>query len=146
MREAVGDLWTLPADMRCVTTNGTVRKDMCAVMGKGCAREAAERYPGLALRLGKVLTQHGNHVFVIAGLNLITFPVKHQWYENASLELIKQSTLELISFIDSHEQGDSLRILLPRPGCGNGGLTWEQVKPIVEILPDTVTVVSRKGD
>lgn len=33
--------------------------------------------------------------------------------------------------------------VLPRPGCGNGRLTWEQVKPVIKFLPDNVWVISR---
>ena len=40
MREVVGNLWTYPADIRVITTNGTVKNDGTCVMGRGCAAEA----------------------------------------------------------------------------------------------------------
>ena len=48
MIEIHGNLWQLPATWRGITTNGFVRKNGTAVMGRGCAREAATRFPGFA--------------------------------------------------------------------------------------------------
>jgi len=31
---------------------------------------------------------------------------------------------------------------LPRPGCGNGHRTWEEVKPLLDGLPDNVWVIT----
>ena len=58
MIEVVGNLWTYAADFRAITTNGTVKFDGRAVMGRGCAREATQRYPKIARQLGyrKILT------------------------------------------------------------------------------------------
>jgi O-acetyl-ADP-ribose deacetylase (regulator of RNase III) len=63
------------------------------------------------------------------GLELYSFPVKHNWWENADFDLIEQSTIELKSIADRKKYDT---IVLPRPGCGNGGLDWEDVKPILE--------------
>ena len=37
MKEITGDLWTIKADARVIPTNGTVRRDGAAVMGRGVA-------------------------------------------------------------------------------------------------------------
>ena len=35
-------------------------------------------------------------------------------------------------------------VLLPKPGCANGGLNWEQVKPLLEqYLDDRFTIIDR---
>lgn len=139
MKEIYGNLWDHKnADsVICITTNGFVKKNGEAVMGRGCAREACQRIPGLAKRFGDHLLAHGN-VPVWLTTGLVTFPVKHNWYEAADIELIKTSADWL------NKQALNLRqkwFVLPRPGCGNGQLSWEYVKPYLEFLPDNVLVI-----
>jgi hypothetical protein len=142
--EQVADLWAVPADFRVITTNGSIRKDGRAVLGRGCAREAAIVYPRLPRLLGKRLQASGNRVHFFsdlelgagARLGLFTFPVKHQWMERADLALISRSTAEF-----ARQLLASATYVMPRPGCGNGGLAWRDVAPIVAVLPDNVTVV-----
>lgn len=147
MREVYGDLWRFPADYRIITTNGTVRMDVKAVMGRGCAREAAVRFPHLAGELGGRIRRSGNHVYWFRDYQLVTFPVKHAWYETASLELIERSVRELLNLINDialHEERDRT-FVLPRPGCGNGGLKYDAVRPLLLALPNTVSVIAYKG-
>ena len=51
MIETSGNLWHFHTQGRWVvtTTNGSVRKDGCAVMGRGVAREAAAKLLGRSL-------------------------------------------------------------------------------------------------
>jgi len=142
MVERHANLWTTPAHFRVITTNGSVRADGCAVLGRGCAREAAMTFPRLRRLLGARLQSHGNHVHFFDGellgspFGLFTFPVKHQWNERADLGLIAQSVDEFRALLL-----DSATYAMPRPGCGNGGLLWAQVGPIVATLPDNVVIV-----
>jgi hypothetical protein len=147
MREDLLDLWETLADARCITTNGSVKSNGRAVMGRGCAKQACEKYPFLQVNLGKILQREGNHVAILrdrgpSGADpwLVTFPVKHDWNMRADLALIKQSAIELVVLTDKMEWGS---VLLPRPGCGNGQRKWHEVKPILaEILDDRFTVVT----
>jgi hypothetical protein len=140
--EVVGNLWSYPADFRVITTNGAVRSDGRAVMGRGCALEATKRYPKLARLLGERLRARGNHVQFFSDhelgdrVGLFTFPVKHRWNEPADLDLIRRSTGEFWRQLLA-----SSTYVLPRPGCGNGQLTWDAVRPIVEDLPDNVHII-----
>lgn len=142
MKEVQGNLWTFPADVRVITTNGTVKNNGEAVMGRGCAFEAKTRYRGLPKVIGAYLTVEGNHVHHLGrydDFELFTFPVKHQWMQQADPELIKQSAIELVEHIGILES----KVVLPRPGCGNGKLRWEDVKPILEpILDDRFSVIT----
>jgi hypothetical protein len=141
MKEVTGNLWTYPADVRVITTNGFVKKDGKAVMGRGCALEAAKRWPTLPYELGKNLKIVGNVPVRLrqdaAGAALYTFPVKHHWYQKADLALIKQSAKLLVDKLDPLYPNDGGHVIvIPRPGCGNGQLRWEDVKPVLEPIFD----------
>jgi len=143
MREVTGNLWDYPADWRVIPTNGFIKQNGAAVMGRGLARQATERFPGLANYLGHLLCAEGNHVHPLPEFGLITFPVKHNWWEQASLELIERSVKELkLLFVG----GTQVSISLPRVGCGNGRLSWDDVKPLLEGLDWRFTVVYSSED
>lgn len=129
--EDLGDAWELQKSTKyplCITTNGITNKSGRAIMGRGIAYEAAQRYPQFALEFGGRLRAGGNHVKWFPAYNLITFPVKHHWAEVADLELIERSIGELSNLAQTWEMGD---VYLPRPGCGNGGLRWREVRPVI---------------
>lgn len=137
MKEVTGDLWTYPADVRVITTNGTVKRNGEAVMGRGCAAEAKQRWPKLPRELGRLIRSDGNHVHVLVTpeslpFRLASFPVKHSWYEKADLDLIERSAEELLDIASN--LGNVF--VLPRPGCGNGKLSWGDVRPVLEEMLD----------
>lgn len=145
MRELYGNLWEVPCDLRVITTNGCVNGSGAAVMGRGCAREAKERFPGLEYLFARMLKKHGNRVMRLRALpdgsHLATFPVKKHWRDEAMPELIRRSADQLVALADKFGYE---RIALPRPGCGNGRLRWTDVKALLEpILDDRFTVVSK---
>lgn len=145
MKEIAGDIWSYHAQGHwiTVTTNGIIRNDGWAVMGRGIAEQAARRFPNLAGELGEALRDGGNHVWAFPAYRLFTFPVKTHWRDRATVTLIRQSTRELLSRFDameSHESGD--QCYLVRPGCGHGGQSWGLIRPILaELLDDRFTVV-----
>src|SRR3990167_6251952 len=100
MLEVQGNLWTFSADWRVITTNGFVRSDGKAVMGRGVALQAAQKFTNLACEFGGLLKVHGNHVMGFPDYRLLTMPVKHNWYEKADLELIERSCQELKEHVD----------------------------------------------
>jgi hypothetical protein len=153
MIERLANLWEEPCDARCITTNGFIKNNGKLVMGAGTAGQAQSRYPRFPKLAGDAVKQHGNHVFPFSigelwsygdpddhCLYYITFPVKSVWYEKAELELIERSAHELMSVINKLELK---KVLLPLPGCGNGQLSWTDVRPVLEpILDDRVHVIS----
>ncbi|MDP9486325.1 MAG: hypothetical protein M3Q49_11190 [Actinomycetota bacterium] len=144
MKEIEANLWSTPADLRVITTNGVTRSDGAAVMGRGCALEAKRRITGLEYHFGKLLKEHGNRVMRLTdpkkGAALASFPVKWHWKEKASAALIGRSARQLVELADRFGYE---RIILPRAGCGNGGLSWTDVRPILEVLlDDRFTVVT----
>ena len=146
MLETYGNLWELAnegCDALVITTNGYVRKDGQAVMGRGIAREAAVRFSDLPQALGTRLRKEGNNCYVFSYPNydIVSYPVKPifgpdgepGWKAKATISLIKKSAMELSRLADRYDWTD---VLMPRPGCGNGGLRWENVQPHLAIMLD----------
>lgn len=148
------DMWTMGASVHVITTNGVVNARGEAVMGRGCAREAASRWPQLSKYLGGVLLG-SNHVHDLGEwvfnsprhrttsgrFHLVNFPVKHRWWDRADLDLIARSAGELRRLVDG---SDWELIVVPRPGCGNGRVKWEEVKPLLtDLFDDRFLVVSK---
>lgn len=63
------------------------------------------------------------------------------FYALSTLELVEESLKQLVEYIDSFE---NVNVLLPRPGCSNGGLDWyKDVKPLCEkYLDNRFTIIS----
>ena len=91
-------------------------------MGRGVALQAKQRYKHIATILASHITLYGNHVSLIIESevykNIISFPVKHHWYEKANLDLIRISAIELLVLIKKYNS--DIIFVLPKPGCGNG--------------------------
>jgi hypothetical protein len=111
-----------------VTTNGTIKKNGSGVMGRGIAAQAAKRYPELPAILGEHIKKNGNVVGLDEQHKIIFFPVKHDWWEAADIALIEKSAKELAVLAENLDG----KIYSVRPGCGNGGLLWDDVKDIIE--------------
>jgi hypothetical protein len=117
-------------------------------MGRGCARQAAARFLELPRKLASRISAEGNHVFYFPEYRLITFPVKHNWWEAADSGLIERSARELLKIIEVKKIKEA--VYLPRPGCGNGRLNWEDVKKILSPILKSdrfhIVTYSRTGD
>ena len=135
----------------CITTNGKIKKDGKAVMGRGIAKTAND-YFSISDKLAKYLGLYGNRVFDM-GLyrfngcdpyHVITFPTKHDWRDDSDIELIKTSAEQLKVLCDKR---GITTCYLPPVGCANGHLDYEkQVKPIIEgILDDRFIVILGYG-
>lgn len=149
MKEVRGNIWDFynKGHWIVITTNGTVKATGEAIMGKGVALQAKRRFPRLPKELGARLKgcampygkfSRGNDMKIFYQYNIITFPVKHQWFQEADLALIEESCRQLQ--VGCHGNIDTKYMV--RPGCGNGGLDWKDVKPILEkYLDDRFVVV-----
>ena len=134
------DIWTYQANCVVITTNGFVRRDGACVMGRGIALQAKRRYPSVEYRIGEAIRSQGNHVYMMG--DLCTFPVKHNWWEKADLDLIRRSAQELAELA---RQYPDMVFAMPHPGCHNGGRDWSEVKPLLEsVLPDNIHIVDYK--
>jgi len=127
-----GNIWECNNDVIVIPTNGFIKKNGSAVMGRGLALQASKKYPKLSEDLGVLLKEDGDKVYYLpqGEQMLVTFPVKYNWWENADLALIRQSASQLSNmFTESYGS----KVCLPKVGCGNGKLNWEDVEPILDV-------------
>lgn len=175
MIERKGDLFD-PAELvqaraLVVPTNGTLKRGGAAVMGAGVALSAARTWPRLPVLLGQLLKQHGNRLHYLgarepgewfhpsdreewaevraeclAPCAILAFPTKRHWEAPAEVELLARSTFELQLWARDN-LGQTDRVLLPRVGCGLGGLDWARdVRPnLARMLDDRFHVLSPEG-
>jgi hypothetical protein len=59
---------------------------------------------------------------------IINFPTKEHWRGNTKLEWIKDGLIDLVRVITEKEIRS---IAIPPLGCGNGGLDWTIVRPLI---------------
>ena len=140
MLEKSGNIWDYrdkPNKVIVITTNSVVRANGEAIMGKGVAAEAALIAPAVPRELGKEL-EFGQRVCWLDGRRMLAFPTKLHWRHNSPMALVARSARELRGIA---EDSPDCTFIMPRPGCGNGGLKWEDVRPLLASLPDNVWVV-----
>jgi len=137
-----GNMWDAYEEVTyfIVTTNATVTKDGRLVMGRGIAKQAVEKFPGIDYEIGEELPsltdEYGRYGCLI-GEPISIFQVKTFWGNPADLGLIEFSTNMLNFIADKHAEAT---FALNFPGIGNGGLRRELVLPIIQTLPDNVQV------
>ena len=80
---------------------------------------------------------------IAIGPYLIAFPTKNHFKDKSSLSLIKASMLELCLLADIMNFSS---VLLPKPGCSNGGLSWEKdVLPLIgHMLDKRFTIIDKE--
>jgi len=120
------------------------------VMGKGIALMFRERFPENArvyfeasqagqVRVGRVLATPAGELFPKW---IIHFPTKKHWRNPSGLEWVREGLVDLVRVVKELEIRS---IALPPLGCTNGGLAWEQVRPLIEAaaaeLPDVDVIV-----
>lgn len=173
MKEATGCLWNElgKADIICITTNGFIKLDGSAVMGRGCAKQAADMWPELPRTLGLAIKLCGNVVQSLMkdeSTTIMSFPVKPDsaicdgtntvehmkwryepgegvpgWACKASLELIKRSAQQLAHIVQGFNLYENrlMRVVMPRPGCGAGELDWTVVKKVLAPIFDDQYII-----
>lgn len=143
MLETHGDIWSIDADWKVIPTNGIVNHEGKAVMGRGLALDAKNRYPGIEMVLGMHLLTHGNLPGLLGFYDnvwLFSFPTKDHYQNLSTTKLIINSAKELKKMWNRavDKSGSELKVVLPKVGCGLGGLDWNyDVKPLMEkIFPE----------
>ena len=129
-----GDMFSEPAQALVNTVN------CVGVMGKGVALEFKRRWPdnfrfyknacdSKILEPGVVLIFDANHLLPSNGPRyLVNFPTKQHWRSPSKLIYIEQGLDALVREIRAR---GITSIAMPPLGCGNGGLEWADVKPLI---------------
>lgn len=144
MQEIKEDVWSLLDENStlCVLTNDTVIKMYDAVtmqdiiynpMRAGIAGECKWRNPEFPKLVGLAILRKTRYAGFDAKTHaeFFRFSTKYEIHdEKSDLNLIEASLKDLVKYIQKNPER---KIYLPRPGCGIGGLNWEnEVKPLVE--------------
>ncbi|HYP02286.1 MAG TPA: macro domain-containing protein [Pyrinomonadaceae bacterium] len=107
------------------------------VMGKGIALQFKQAYPENYEAYRKAC-EHGEvqpgkmFVFITGQLYpryIINFPTKRHWKGKARIKDIESGLADLIDVVRRREIKS---IAVPPLGCGNGGLRWSDVRPLIE--------------
>lgn len=123
-----GNIFSSPAQVIVNTVN------TLGVMGKGLALSFKKRYPGMfevyrrtcerkQLTIGKLMLYYAPDHWILM------FPTKENWRNPSKLEYIEAG---LQKFVSTYAQKNITSIAFPKLGCGNGGLSWDAVKPLME--------------
>lgn len=135
------NLWNSRDDIILVTTNAFVKRNGELVMGRGAARELKERVPEISKVFGSWINNHcadTKKYGIMFYKSYGAFQVKYNWWESANLSLINYSTNMLIEILNLSTIMKTVSMNFP--GVGNGKLAYEDVYPIVNKLPDTVSL------
>jgi len=100
-------------------------------MGGGIALEAVKRYPGIQYTLGLIVKKYGNIPAIGTtdrGTSILSFPTKNDYKDLSDCFLISKSAQ---SIADMANRFNWKRVVMPRPGCGLGGLEWNDIKKIL---------------
>lgn len=124
-----GDLLSSSADILVNTVN------CVGVMGKGIALQFKRKFPAMFEHyrlacLNKNYKPGVCRMWYGKGRPLIiNFPTKNDWRNPSQMDWIRAGLFQIRGYL---EKNPSLSIAIPPVGCGNGGLKWNEVKPLIE--------------
>lgn len=108
------------------------------VMGKGIALQFKQAFPEVfrkyekACKKGEIQTgtMYVVRTDALVGPKvIINFPTKTHWKEKSKIEYIEEGLTDLVNVI---QELNIQSIAIPPLGCGNGGLDWSIVQPLIE--------------
>ncbi len=109
------------------------------VMGKGIALQFKQAFPhnyevyrqaclNGSLQTGQLLTVTDTDLLLGERL-IINFPTKRHWKSPSTYEYVETGLASLVAFLKTNPVKS---LAMPALGCGNGGLDWKLVKPMIE--------------
>ncbi|MEJ5259998.1 MAG: macro domain-containing protein [Anaerohalosphaeraceae bacterium] len=124
----IGDLFSSKAQTLVNTVNCT------GIMGKGIAQQFKERFPDMfrdyVARCERNEVQLGRPYLYkdLYGVSIVNFPTKKHWRSVSRVEDIIKG---LQYFLEKYKEWKITSVAFPPLGCGNGGLEWDIVGPIL---------------
>ncbi|MBL7794548.1 MAG: macro domain-containing protein [Saprospiraceae bacterium] len=108
------------------------------VMGKGIALQFREQFPenykqyrtalkNGELRIGKMFVSEMQRVDQLR--YIINFPTKEHWKNPSQMAYIREGLQDLRRVL---LEKNIRSVAIPPLGCGNGGLDWNEVRPLIE--------------
>lgn len=108
------------------------------VMGKGIALAFKDAFPentrlyakaceGGEVQVGRMFVTE--NAALVGPKWIINFPTKKHWRNPSKVQWIRDGLADLVKVI--HQKGIR-SIAVPPLGCGNGGLDWRDVRPLIE--------------
>lgn len=123
-----GNIFDSPAQVITNTVN------CVGVMGKGIALEYKVRFPAMfsdykdRCKSGRLLIGEP-YIWEDDRVQILNFPTKRHWRDRSRLEDIKAG----LKYLANNYQNMGIFTLALAPlGCGNGGLNWKDVLPLME--------------
>ncbi len=124
----IGDLFETQAQTRVNTVN------CVGVMGKGVALEFRKRFPEMyqdylarceadEVKLGRPYLYRDR-----SGVQVVNFPTKSHWRAASRLADLERG---LDYFVAHAKEWKIASVAFPPLGCGNGGLEWAEVGPLI---------------
>lgn len=135
MRVLIGDIF----ESDCRTLVNTV--NCVGVMGKGVAREFKSRFPRMyadyrkRCERGEVEPGRPYLFEDLLGVSVLNFPTKDHWRSSSRLSFVSEGLDWLVAHWDDL---GLTSVAFPPLGCGNGGLDWADVGPLMYSKLSTV--------
>lgn len=127
-RALIGDLFASRAQTLVNTVN------CVGVMGKGVAEQFKKRFPDMfedyKSRTDRKGVRLGEPYFFqdSSGVQIVNFPTKDHWRSPSRLADIERG----LDYLAAHAlEWGITSLALPPLGCGNGGLEWSEVGPLI---------------
>lgn len=120
------------------TGNSVIKSNGALVMGAGVAKVVRDLYPGIDIMFGNQISHYGYYYVLFTsyeGKTIGVFQTKVNYRDKTPLSLLKTSVNALGSFAHSNS---NMEFHMNYPAIGHGQLLYEDVRGIVEELPDNV--------
>lgn len=128
LKVLIGDMFSSQVQTLVNTVN------CVGIMGKGVALEFKKRFPAMfkdyESRCDAKLVKPGEPYLFgdSSGKLILNFPTKNHWRSAARIQDIERG---LDRFVAQYSEWGITSVAMPPLGCGNGGLEWSEVGPLI---------------